>query len=242
MRKILVVMLAMVLVVGMSIMVVAAEEGENIGEVYQDGKYNYAKIDQDASEVASYDDKFAGHQAYIEQIGNRNKAWQFQNGYNNDFFISTHGNKNIAKQTMTGSGVPSGSEAVIFQTGNNNYAFQELNQQGNIAKIHQTGNYNDAYQYLNGPVNEMYATQNGSDNYVYQAVSGKYNFGKSTQLGNDNWAKIEQNGGNHTYGGNWARIKQDGNDNKASINQIGNSNWGKAKQIGNKNVADIDQY
>lgn len=158
--------------------------------------------------------------AVTNQTGNNNVGKQEQHGYKNNEFIDQIGNGNTAKQ-FQGNGLM-GSNAIAWQNGNNNKAFQtQTSGTAQNALAIQTGNGNKATQNQDGWVNLAVTFQPGSNNVAQQDQAGPLNLAGIWQETNGNVAKQSQDntGGDHTSGypaANSAGILQvGGNGNKA---------------------------
>jgi hypothetical protein len=120
-----------------------------------------------------------GGEAYIDQSGSLNAAFQVQSGIG-IVTIEQTGNSNFAAQTQSGN-----STAETFQTSSSNFALQaQSGGDGNFATVSQSvGNGNRSYQ-----------TQIGSSNYSTVAQIGALNQSSTRQEGNSHYASVRQDG------------------------------------------------
>lgn len=125
MRKLFILTLALVLVLGMSAVGMAQD---NFADVEQEGSDNGAYIMQDSENKSDYDE--GNHFATIFQDGYSNQAAQEAYGANSVLTIDTFGSNNEAYQKQKLWGVGSGSEGDIDQFGDSNLAVQTFGQQG----------------------------------------------------------------------------------------------------------------
>src|SRR6056297_1961470 len=143
MKKLFVITLALILVIGISGMVLAAE---NVGDITQTGDKNEAEIEQDGHNTAAITQSGDKNDAEIEQEGTNfdTSSWRY------GAYIEQTGDKNDALIYMT----PGSNGSRIQQVGDSNNAFQILgsyqhkstdwNRMG--LHIKQFGDNNDAFQ------------------------------------------------------------------------------------------------
>ena len=202
------------------------------------------------SNYAEQEQYGGGDSATVEQYGQSNVAYQWQNYYqgllggDNIAEIFQEGTGNIASQVQEGIG----NEAYITQIGNDNYA-------GNFDWAGQwqsggdgwtgIGNYNYSEIWQEGNANRAAQTTVGDDN----ATVGDDNEAYITQIGNNNdagfWGISELWGGTDAMFN--AGQRQFGNDNIASIYQEGSYNRALQRQNtfetpGDENTAYIEQH
>lgn len=181
---------------------------DNLTEVLQSGNMNEVVVDQLSSEFPP-----RGMTASVVQSGNHNSGEINMKEHNIHFStLRQTGNWNIAKivherntnisevyQTGDRNEVNSrvhavGSSIFVRQSGNDNYAEQDLGRNdvaggNNIFEIYQIGNNNEAYQYLDVD-SHMVDANNLSE--IRQA--GNFNAGMTVQSGNGHTANINQPG------------------------------------------------
>jgi len=245
MRKVAIVVLAVAIVFGMSMGVMAEnnDEFENNADIFQYGSSNFANIEQ-AFDNREGRDEVGDLEALIRQEGYENFAQQMMtSGAEADFEIKTWGSGNEAFQTLTDNYNPGGTEATIFQDGHDNLAFQEVAQPGNTVYAYQEGIANTVLQDISeGQASEQRAWQYGNENHISQTDTGQYNLSEIRQEGFDNTAVTVQSGGdwkanitNETF------IEQEGSGNYAMTDQSGVENMATISQFGAENSATIIQ-
>ncbi len=216
----------------LSMQVALAQENSFITS--QKGDNNIALGSQTGYKNYGEQNQYNGGQVFIDQIGDKNSAYQKQVNLNSEDaiakIIQKSGDNNRAFQYQIGvSGSrPSTHEAYIMQSGNNNYASQMqenalLGKDGFYSSITQTGNYNYARTYqADGFMNRAeimsLGNYNGTESDpVSISQKGSYNTGIIEQYGDYNAATIKQEGDN-----NFAKISQYGNSKSYAIEQNGN--------------------
>jgi len=189
MKKLFVITLALILVIGISGMVLAAE---NVGDITQTGDKNEAEIEQDGHNTAAitqsgdkndaeieqegtnFDTSSWRYGAYIEQTGDKNEADIFMPTSANGTRIQQVGDSNIASQII-GAKIHKSTDwnrmgLHIKQFGNNNDAFQET--------LSSFGCYG---------IQDMYIEQNGDGNFVDQySIGGMQSLMEAYQIGDGN--------------------------------------------------------
>ena len=206
MRKLFIGILAVAVVFGMSIGVMAG----NVADVEQTGDDHWAN-------VAQYG---LGNRGFVEQ-----GEFGSEPGAEGWAKIDQIGNNNFADITQGGGEFIPGSYSLIEQEGNNNWAMQTHDVYGDelrVADIFQDGDDNWAKQEQShtggGGYTKLYIEQLGDDNTALQIQSGSTGnkWGNIAQDGNDNYASMYQTG---IDGEAWANVDQDGDDNTALIDQ-----------------------
>ena len=140
----------------------------------------------------------SGRTAYIEQIGDTNRATISQTSDNAYGRVVQQGNENRAQIRQEGSAT---SYADARQTGNRN-----------IASVLQNG----------GGQNVAYTLQTGSDNVLavrQTADGGLHNGAIASQQGERNLLSLTQEGSD-----NLAKLSQEGSDNQMTATQLGSGN------------------
>ncbi|MDD2304642.1 MAG: hypothetical protein PHP53_08095 [Prolixibacteraceae bacterium] len=184
-----------------------------LSDINQSGEKNLATVKQIANGTLTGANAIGTLKAIVNQSGNKNEALQVQGPHNQQGIsfaeIIQGGDKNFASQHQ----LKYGNEARINQAGSGNTAEQaqdsellpdEEGSYGN-ALIEQSGNNNFASQKQDGWANEAKAYQSGSGNssiqvqkdYSWKSValvnqSGSLNMATQTQVGNTNSALIDQ--------------------------------------------------
>lgn len=190
---------------------------DNVADVNQSGNWNDVLIDQLSSEFPP-----RGMNASVVQSGNHNSGEVYMKEHNiHSSTLRQSGDWNVAKivherntnvsevyQTGNYNMVDSrvhavGSSIFVRQSGNDNYAEQDLGRNdvaggNNVFEIYQSGNNNQAVQYLD----------------VLSHMGDADNFSEIRQAGNDNYGMTLQSGNGHT-----ANINQPGNGNITTIHQ-----------------------
>ena len=264
MRKLLVLTLAVVLVVGMSTVVMAQNNdadvdqiGNNQGAVInQDGNNNEADVyqfsDNDGPQEADVLQRGRANLVDIsqEQIGGGNTGTNFptakQRGVSNEIIQNTtapgmNGGQNVeaiqdGRNNKVEQHILSGytNSLYSYQFGTNNYAYQSLAANHSHLEIYQNGQFNDAYQFVDGS-NHGYM---GSEVIIDQ--DGRRNFAKQDieggSLGTQTTAVINQSGRSNS-----ATQLINGSDNKTMVNQDGFNNTAMTNQVGNNNNSDVIQ-
>ena len=219
--------------------------------VFAFGLSGLALADSNYAEQEQYGG--GGDSATIEQYGQSNVAYQWQNYYqglsggDNIAEIFQEGTGNIASQLQEGIG----NEAYITQIGDGNYAgnndWAGQWQSGstgwvgignnNYSEIWQEGNANRAAQTIVGDGNQAYITQIGNNNdagfwgisELWGGTDAMFNAGQR-QFGNNNYAEIYQEGDYNRALQRQNAFGAPGDGNTAYIEQhgtnSGNSPWG----------------
>ena len=198
-----------------------------MGDINQDGDNNNSRVQQ-GNNMQAEDNK-----AYVDQIGNYNRADVLQRWDNNYSDVNQTGDHNRVK---------------IEQAARPDQSL------GNKSTITQSGNYNSADSYQEtvsnypgpGYSNIEIVSQSDDDNYSKLHQVGDYNRSEVTQSGNY---------GTTFSGGssNWASVDQSGEKNKSHITQDDAGvaagladNWAKVTQTQSGaapgNVSHIDQH
>jgi hypothetical protein len=190
--------------------------------VGQNGTGNMVNVDQEQSDkFAKVEEKL---EAYIDQLGDYNKANQIQGP----------------------SGKQGGTYAKIYQEGLANDAFQQQIYYWNNAEIWQFGTGNVAKQAQDI---ELPEDADGSSNRAYAEQRGQYNLSEQEQHGWGNSVSVYQEGvGNKAFqtqqNYSWvsdATIRQWGTGNETMQNQMGRLNSALSEQTGDYNYAQQTQ-
>ena len=210
-KRILTVVMALAFVVGLSGMALADS--------------NYAQQEQYGG----------GESATIEQYGQSNIAYQWQNYYqglsggDNIAEIFQEGTGNIARQVQEGIEEGIENEAYITQIGDDNDA--NIYQDGIGNKALQRQNTFDVPGDGNTAYIKQYGTNSGNSPWGFDVVGAS-----QKQVGNYNNASIYQDGCE-----NYASSIQTGNGNNVSQSQTGDYNYSTVAQTGNGNIANVTQ-
>lgn len=152
----------------------------------------------------------SGRAAFVEQIGDANRADIRQTAPNAFARVDQQGNANEADVAQRGSGT---AYARVAQTGNTNFARAEQAGTGqNVLYVAQSGNSNWAWANQNstgaihngarltqtGDQNDMALVQDGSDNRAVLTQEGNGNGMTATQVGEGNRLVWTQQGNNLT--------------------------------------------
>lgn len=201
--------------------------------VNQTGSDNKATVDQ--SFMPTPGPGLPGNEAFVDQIGNRNKADvdQLNGGYAGDAHwakVYTKGNDNFSKIYQERAA----GDAIIYQEGNLNSA--DIFQSGNFNAGSPLNNLYDAFAMQIGNSNKIdievwgtnataYAEQKGDDNKIDQQLGSamgekvENSDFQARQFGNRNKATQKMDGegfaGSIKAVENFGDIYQDGNDNTA---------------------------
>ncbi|WP_339740561.1 hypothetical protein [uncultured Sunxiuqinia sp.] len=190
--------------------------------VGQWGTGNIAEVDQEQSDKHAKVEEML--EAYIDQLGEYNKA----------------------KQIQGPSGKQGGTSAKIRQEGVGNDAFQQQIYYWNEAEIWQYGTGNIAKQSQDLDLPE---DATGSANWAYAEQHGQYNLSEQEQHGWSNKVSVLQEGvGNRAFqtqqNYSWksdATIRQWGTGNESTQDQKGNLNFALSEQSGDYNFASQTQ-
>ncbi|MFP4199730.1 MAG: hypothetical protein ACLFSO_09095 [Halanaerobium sp.] len=200
-RKLFVMLLAVVMVLGITSMVGAFPSGDYYSDWYinstADGYWNGNDILAEVEQLHGTTDSDA-------------EINQFNTGSSNYAGIGQHGTD---------------LDAVINQEGNANFVrvSQGWNREGNDALVDQTGNLNRVRTQQGGEYDELYVKQDGYFNYARVDQFGTMNsYAEVKQFGDQNGAAIFQD----DYDDMTATVFQDGMDNEAVINQTGGAGGG----------------
>ena len=189
--------------------------------------------DENTAEIEQTQDAWgAGANATIEQTGNLNEAYSWNlSGYHayDDAVITQTGDDNYAEQLFTTGNAWNGTDGTILQTGNYNTSYQTFGDLGTdySSKL-------DATQLGDNNWAEQTSGRNGNDGDVYQ--EGDYNEAYQDLGGRTNIADTSQNGDM-----NYAEINQSGNSNSAYQTQTGDSHSSIINQTGDFNTATVNQ-
>jgi len=245
MKKISVILLALVLVFSISALVLA-EASNNEAWIKQNGADNDAMINQKGFVLYAFAEQNGnGNEVDIWQFGDTNRAMTEQNGTANKVFvwqdnpqaahvaeadITQNGDSNKAYvyqySSMLNQMVPRPKDVTVEQYGADNEALVVQGFGGRmIASVAQFGSENKARQYQEHAVGDNYLsagiTQEGYSNYARQTQWGFGNLWATIdQTGSDNVAIQIQNSPLHPKGLQTdARIYQSGTANLARIIQ-----------------------
>lgn len=245
--------------------VVKTQQGEDGGNV--SGNWTVVEIGGDDNAQAASGFDFLGvkqingdeNEAWIDIIGNQNKASVVQDGSGN----------NVGLRSMNGQGVSivgDGNEVGVRQIGNENDASVEVYGGSNTSMIDQYRNEdgginavqaNEASVIIEGTDNNSTIDQEGTFNQATHTIQGSAvsgNVAETEQDGNNNIAEIAQESD-----GNVAKQVQDAwnhgvptvwgkdDNNEADFNESyitqkgGNGNVAETYQFGDQNVANVIQ-
>ena len=257
MRRMLVVVLSMVLVVGMTGMVLAdnnnvdIEQWVNDSEAYvtQKGSGNDGFVIQESwgyrkSGIPANDPMFSD----IFQSGNNNEADIYQymdGGLMSAWITQKNGSFNTADIDQFKQYGMDGIASVLQKNGNWNEATVDQ-QQGNKAIVKQngTGNISDVLQIGYGSNGKVWTIQQGDYNQDYYTENDVYSsIGRMEQYGSYNIANITQDGreGESHDELNTAKVYQYNNYNETTIDQTGSNNFVKVTQNGTWNYSELIQ-
>ncbi len=234
MKRMLVVALAMVFVLGMSIGVCAEGNSagvEQIGQglevtIEQAGVANNTNIYQEGSD----EEENYGRLAFVKQFGLENVANISQSASNFRAIVDQNGNRNYLDLSQA-----TGSNAVINQSGNDNTAVMSQ--------------FGPSYWHQDPDLKGDILTQNGNNNSFYGLALFESNWvglnqseSISNQIGNGNIIRLQQNGMSNSF------IYQNGSYNEANVFQgdqdggyLNSSSLSDIYQYGNNNTANTDQ-
>jgi hypothetical protein len=186
----------------------------NNGNLGQQGNVGHEKtvIDKKPPPIDLPMPAVSGRGAFINQIGNDQKATIRQAAPNAYARVSQQGSSNEADITQNGSG---SAYAQASQGGSENFARIE---QGGVGQ------------------NVVYLTQNGTGNWAWsnqEAMGALHNGARLLQSGNDNDMSLLQQGSD-----NRAVLTQEGDDNGMTAVQLGDGNRLTWTQQGN-NLSDL---
>jgi Curlin associated repeat len=206
----------------------------------------------------------------ITQDGNNNTAYQDLSGANNGYYLAPsggpitvdqNGSWNTADQDFVSTGGwTNGNSGFVTQTGNSNYARQDVTGWAVDVQSEVIGNNNDTRQYVGSLGDESFILAIGDRNIVKTDQQGDYNYSdiklNSAGIGkaNDNKVDVKQVGDynhfelgivrgdiggdnnnvdiDHDGNGHFNRVKIDGSNNKIKINAKGN--YGGSQYDGNR--------
>lgn len=233
--------------------VFSANEGQ-LSRAIQSGNSNMGKIVQEGDG--------ARNEAYLNQYGDSNDSYQFQNAesgvagegntatvnqgsysYDAEAYQSQIGEENTVTMNQYGGTTYASNHGEQVQDGDDNTATMTQNYSGigyygigddNYGRQYQEGDDNDATLAQTGEGNKALQVQDGNDNYVLSGQNGNDNKLNTHQIGSDNYAITAQWGRDNS-----GLVVQYGGQ-SANMFQSGNGNSANIFQAGPFGGASID--